>query len=248
MKLIDILVRELPKQGGWPDGADKLHQDYDGDLWEWHGQEVLLTCKLELIAENNRAIATDVTHEQFVTQEQYETALAATKEQKTTWKYIKGSEKDFVGCSDDIITKYRIIGSSSERYSSHSFKALTQCALGHKVEIIAQRELITAWDGSGLPPVGCECEAKYRECDNSKWFEFKCVGVDSGVAFGWARGDKGSAGDAVMLGKGTYEFRPIRSEEDKKRDDAIAEIVKMIGVTPESAAICYEVSLRIGGK
>ena len=32
MKLIDILVEELPKRGGWPDGAARLAQDPDGDI------------------------------------------------------------------------------------------------------------------------------------------------------------------------------------------------------------------------
>ena len=30
MKLIDILVEELPKRGGWPDGVVCFAQDVDG--------------------------------------------------------------------------------------------------------------------------------------------------------------------------------------------------------------------------
>ncbi|MFP2377806.1 hypothetical protein ACLEUY_16910 [Enterobacter ludwigii] len=29
MKLIDILVQELPKRGGWPEGVEEIWQDYD---------------------------------------------------------------------------------------------------------------------------------------------------------------------------------------------------------------------------
>lgn len=32
MKLIDLLVQELPKRGGWPDGVARLAQDPDGDI------------------------------------------------------------------------------------------------------------------------------------------------------------------------------------------------------------------------
>ena len=32
MKLIDLLVKELPKRGGWPEGAARLAQDPDGDI------------------------------------------------------------------------------------------------------------------------------------------------------------------------------------------------------------------------
>lgn len=35
MKLIDLLVKELPKRGGWPDGALSITQDNDGSLCVW---------------------------------------------------------------------------------------------------------------------------------------------------------------------------------------------------------------------
>lgn len=68
-----------------------------------------------------------------------------------------------------------------------------------------------AWNGEVLPPSGVECEARLR-CNDGEWFFFRCVGVDCGVAFGWA------GKDAVTLGKGSYEFRPLRTEADKKRE------------------------------
>lgn len=33
MKLIDLLVQELPKRGGWPDGVSRIHQDHDGEIY-----------------------------------------------------------------------------------------------------------------------------------------------------------------------------------------------------------------------
>lgn len=35
MKLIDLLVQELPKRGGWPEGALSITQDNDGSLCVW---------------------------------------------------------------------------------------------------------------------------------------------------------------------------------------------------------------------
>lgn len=35
MKLIDLLVKELPKRGGWPAGALSITQDDDGSLCVW---------------------------------------------------------------------------------------------------------------------------------------------------------------------------------------------------------------------
>lgn len=44
------------------------------------------------------------------------------------------------------------------------------------------------------------------------------------------------------------QFRPIRSEADKKRDEAITKMVKQIGITPESAAMCYDFCTRVNKK
>ena len=81
-------------------------------------------------------------------------------------------------------------------------------------EPVVNQQLTTEFDSDGLPIVGTECEAKYRNAANSEWVAFRCVGVDCGVAFGWA------GKEAVTLAKGSYEFRPIRSPEDVARDEA----------------------------
>lgn len=143
MKLIDLLVQELPKRGGWPDGVDAVEQDSEGQLFEMESDY----CSDFKLKKCDDWIA-DV-----VTRQQYESALAASKK--------------------------------------------------------------PAWNGEGLPPAGVECEAKYRESDSAEWFLFRCVGVDCGVAFGWA------GKEAATLGKGSYEFRPLRTESERKRDAAI---------------------------
>ena len=83
MKLIDLLVQELPKRGGWPEGALNATQDKDGevgfsagavpefcyDAWDggdWCGNE------FHTIRASDYATA-------IVTREQYESALAASK-------------------------------------------------------------------------------------------------------------------------------------------------------------------------
>lgn len=83
MKLIDLLVQELPKRGGWPEGALNATQDKDGEVcfsagavpefgfatWEggdWCGNE-FFTIRA---ADYSTAI---------ITREQYEAALAASK-------------------------------------------------------------------------------------------------------------------------------------------------------------------------
>lgn len=80
MKLIDLLVKELPKRGGWPKCAVKIHQDHDGETWAWlnhDSTERLFT--LDQVATNARKFGQDETCENMVTREQYEAALAASE-------------------------------------------------------------------------------------------------------------------------------------------------------------------------
>lgn len=82
------------------------------------------------------------------------------------------------------------------------------------------------WDGEGLPPVGVECEARYRHSSVAEWVFFRCVAVDCEVAFGWT-GKK-----PVTLLKDNFEFRPIRSEADKKRENGVLSLAKAAGAMP----------------
>lgn len=87
MKLIDILVLELPKRGGWPDGGILAVQDCDkwicfsaspeveiSGLGEWgnHDGDWVLSIK------NCEHLAEDYS-KSIITIEQYEAALAASK-------------------------------------------------------------------------------------------------------------------------------------------------------------------------
>ncbi|WP_283010811.1 hypothetical protein QLY67_015650 [Cronobacter turicensis] len=168
MKLIDLLVQELPKRGGWPEGVAAMAQDCDGDVQNYVDT---IDIKVGSYATGSSRISSSYSLRKIevaedrphavITREQYEAALAAAQ---------------------------------------------------HPV-----------WDGEGLPPAGCECEAKYRDATNAEWFFFRCVGVDCGVAFGWA------GKEAVTLGKGSYEFRTIRSEADKKRAAVVTAFAKAGG-------------------
>lgn len=71
MKLIDILVQELPSRGGWPEGVKCIKQgDISGTIFldRYDGKELFIS----------QVIATDAS-KGFVTREQYEAALAASK-------------------------------------------------------------------------------------------------------------------------------------------------------------------------
>lgn len=159
MKLIDLLVQELPKRGGWPEGAEYCH------LTQYDRHRLTIVFSHKQVGTGNNS---------------------TTSKEEMVFSGIGYLGDTLYGC---IVT--------AKEYES---------------ALAASQK--PAWNGEGLPPVGCECEAKYRESDSAEWFLFRCVGVDCGVAFGWA------GKEAVTLGKGSYEFRPLRTEAEMKRDAA----------------------------
>lgn len=168
MKLIDLLVQELPKRGGWPDNKKYnafISQDGNGEVWSFPSKPNMNVmrgkwgapsgdgCYIGLIT----TIADDF-HVSTVTREQYEAALAAAQQ--------------------------------------------------------------PVWDGEGLPPVGCECEALFSK----EWQKCEILVHTRFGAIDCAVFKTKSVLDCYPEG----HFRPIRSEFDKKRDDAIAKITDAI--------------------
>lgn len=180
MKLIDLLVKELPKRGGWPEGMVSVAQSLiDGELYFYSkgydgtGADFKSIYCLDLCDEHLDSLP----QLPSITKEQYESALAASQKQ--------------------------------------------------------------AWNGGGLPPAGVECEARLR-CNDAEWFFFRCVAVDCGVAFGWA------GNEAATLGKGSYEFRPLRTESERKHEavlESICAVLEMVAQDykrEDEAKLIYE--------
>lgn len=165
MKLIDLLVQELPKRGGWPDGAEIAVQDADSQIcFSSHGDVYANKCQTDWYGGDwgngdwsNPFIDTiaDDRHECIVSRKQYESALAASQK--------------------------------------------------------------PAWNGEGVPPVGCECE--YSLNAGKTWWKCKIdyiVGTQGVVMLC-------DTFDGVQYVKfssygGALKFRPIRTEADKKRE------------------------------
>lgn len=93
MKLIDLLVRELPKRGGWPNSVNSISQDDDGSLCLWnklgaynyqgywkHPEGNGLD--MYWCGENSMQESRD-RGDSLITREQYEAALAAS--QQAAW-------------------------------------------------------------------------------------------------------------------------------------------------------------------
>jgi len=77
MKLIDILVRELPSQGGWPDGVDEIEMHDDGEIF-FDGDRPDDDIKLSQCSDGwQRGMRSKYSN--AVPFEQYEAALAESK-------------------------------------------------------------------------------------------------------------------------------------------------------------------------
>lgn len=150
MKLIDLLVKELPKRGGWPKDVTHIGQDYDRELMFYGRGRAMTGIFLDELAIYHRKCGATGAK---ITQEQYESALAESQK--------------------------------------------------------------PAWNGEGLPPVGCECECHVDE------------GIIHCVVVGY-----GFDGKAVVMRNvpackyfsiqaNSGRIKPLRTEAERKRDTAI---------------------------
>jgi hypothetical protein len=76
------------------------------------------------------------------------------------------------------------------------------------------------WDGEGLPPVGVECDAhKHSRESSNTWVRVKIMYVSEFTVV-MRELEVGANGEEIHHPR-ALEFRPIRTEAERKRDDAI---------------------------
>lgn len=166
MKLIDLLVQELPKRGGWPEGRNYAWQDESGEI----RFDTIIGCDFfpqkKVLCESPRpkyTIKISASDSFVVTRSQYEAALAASQK--------------------------------------------------------------PAWNGEGLPPVGCECEWHDANVGwlpvTIKYISEQIVVMESPTIFCGVHELTEIAKDIIC---DKPQFRPISSEADKKRDSAVEAI------------------------
>lgn len=162
MTLLELLRQELPKRGGWPEGAVKATSyGFMPGVHFWDDNELRVDCS---------DLTTRELGEGLVTREQYEA---------------------------------------------------------------------TGWDGTGLPPVGVECEyRRHKRSEQNEWFtgvvkyasEFTVV-IQAHCYPGETVGHPAN-----------FEFRPLRTEAER----AIDEMVRLSGVSIGAAKILYDAGYRKG--
>ena len=176
MKLIDLLVQELPKRGGWPNGANYAVQDADGTV----------------------KFAKTLTYLHYLAGEW------RSNENGFDWIY---GDRPFDG---NFVTRW----TADDNHQAVISMARYECEISNNE---LQEQPTNEWNGDGLPPVGCKCEYQYK-VHGSEWCQLECVAVDGKAVFGW------SNNTPVALQSSTHNFRPLRTEEQRKRDAAVKAI------------------------
>lgn len=187
MKLIDLLVQELPKHGGWPEGVNRINQAHNGILEEYRadGESYNLKTKISLPLSNSYRREAEYVSDcgaDIVTRSQYEAALAALNPPK--------------------------------------------------------------WNGEDLPPVGALIEVNSQVYG---WVEATVTAVTDTYLVAQYKGKNGVEGcmaHTMIREDGTREkfsgaFRPIRTEVECKREDAIQAIASF-AITYRDAAEIYD--------
>lgn len=90
-------------------------------------------------------------------------------------------------------------------------------------EYLKNKAYLAKWDGQGLPPVGEEVEA--FNSVTGRWYPVRIV-YSSGRNSAWIELD--CNGNIDSSSSSLMRFRPIHSEEDKKRDASIQEMIELI--------------------
>lgn len=179
MKLIDLLVKELPKRGGWPEGVTHIGQEYDRELMFYGRGNISTGLILNELAIDHRKLGKSG---EKITRAQYEAAIAASKAVVGHNGWINWDGGECPVDSDAIVeVKYR--KPSPLHFNNDRAGDFSWAHDGIDGDIIAYRVHTTdvnpranddrleqdlnecigasdaqAWYGVGLPPVGVKCE------------------------------------------------------------------------------------------
>lgn len=258
MKLIDILVEELPKRGGWMEGVEHAWCDHDGEIRFRNGG-----CKPDFYPETDVDIEFRVPDSSYeddsryiITRDQYEAALAAKNNGWIEW----GGGECPVPCGTAVDVKHRC-GDVSEnqqawplrhhRKSSAGIDMLSKAGYAFwrhdnlSTDIIAYRlhhpqeaEQAETYGETNLNECIGQTPAPVWSGEGLPPVGCECeVSVDGGRSWCTYRAINEKDGARLIeIGNFTEEFqnnnwvfRPIRSEAERKRDAATNALMGILG-------------------
>ena len=183
MKLIDLLVQELPKRGGWPEGAEYCH-----------------------LTQYDRHCLT-----------------------------IVFSHKQVGTVNNPIISSEEMVFSGIG-YLGNTLYDCTVTAGQYKSALAASKK--PAWNGEGLPPVGCECEVSVN--GGRSWCTYRAINEKNGVRLI-------EVGDLTEeFQNNNWIFRPLRTESERKHEavlESICAVLEMVAQDykrEDEAKLIYE--------
>lgn len=240
MKLIDLLVKELPKSGGWP-------KDAVNAIYFSHKKGVTFYDKDGMGIKNGVSfICMDINgvRREEVTKEEFEAAI----DKNDGWIDWAGGECPVAGGTlvnvkqrdnwvseccmpDDWSWKHHGLSVDIIAYRLHkpdiNSRANDDRLEQDLDECIGQGVDMTEWSGEGLPPVGVKCEVRvgrdnYEEC-------MVLYSGEHGCAFTYLgdNGEKHSI-DCVSKHAAHHYFRPLRTEAEKARELGVSEMLKLM--------------------
>lgn len=187
MKLIDLLVQELPKRGGWPDGALSITQDNDGSLCVWD------------------------------TNDPHYDGLS--------WKHHTGNSLMYFWCGEWTMPL------------SYDHKVAIVTYWQYKAALAEHQK--PAWNGVGVPPVGCECE---YISNGTSWGKVKVIGLDGEKIVIRPSGEIYYA----ITPSNKDVFIPFRTESERKHEavlESICAVLEMVAQDykrSDEAKLIYE--------
>lgn len=183
MKLIDLLVQELPKRGGWPEGAIECCRHYGTNSIDFYDE-------------------------------------TGNWDDDCYLKYGKDFAKDCI---------------YEETSGSHLLQSISRSEY-EKALAASQKP---AWNGEGVPPVGCECE---YISNGTSWGKVKVIGLDGEKIVIRPSGEIYYA----ITPSNKDVFIPFRTEAERKHEavlESICAVLEMVAQDykrEDEAKLIYE--------
>lgn len=138
------------------------------------------------------------------------------EKQSHAWQDMDGEIRFGTTTSDDFYPKELTLVEGRRSPGYHFVKESDDIAVTRSEYEAALEASNPQWDGDGLPPVGYECMVR-GEIGDDGWYNCKIIAHTFFDGYNCAVFQT----DSTVSCSSEGNFRPIRSEADKKRDNAI---------------------------